>query len=92
MALLAQSEIHTELNSLDGWTYSNGAIHKSITFDSYMVGIEFVNQLAKKAEAMNHHPDLTVGWCKVSVIFTSHDQGGVTEQCISMAKAVDSIL
>ena len=32
-----------------------------------------------------------VGWCKVSVSFTSHDQGGVTSDCISMAKTVDKL-
>ena len=92
MALLSQTEIQTELNSLDGWTYSDSVIHKMITFDSYIDGIQFINQLAKKAEETNHHPDLTVGWCKVGVTFTSHDQGGVTDQCIVMAKAVESLL
>ena len=92
MALLAQTEIQSTVDKLDGWTYSDNAIHKTITFDSYMDGIQFVNQLAEHAEAINHHPDLTIGWCKVGVIFTSHDQGGVTDQCIAMAKAVHSIL
>ena len=92
MALLAQTEIQSAVDKLEGWTYSDNAIHKTITFDTYMDGIRFVNQLAEHAEAINHHPDLTVGWCQVRVTFTSHDQGGVTDQCIAMAKAVHSIL
>ena len=92
MALLAQTVIQSAVDKLDGWTYSDNAIHKTITFDTYMDGIRFVNQLAEHAEAINHHPDLTVGWCQVRVTFTSHDQGGVTDQCIAMAKAVHSIL
>ena len=92
MALLSQTEIQSAVDKLDGWTYSDNAIHKTITFDTYMDGIRFVNQLAEHAEAINHHPDLTVGWCQVRVTFTSHDQGGVTDQCIAMAKAVHSIL
>ena len=51
----------------------------------------FVNSLARIAEEKNHHPDLNVGWCRVEVIFTSHDQGGVTSDCISMAKTVDKL-
>ena len=92
MALLSQTEIQSAVDKLDGWTYSDNAIHKTITFDSYMDGIGCVNQLAEHAEAINHHPDLTVGWCQVRVTFTSHDQGGVTDQCIVMAKAVNSLL
>ena len=55
-----------------------------------MDGITFVNQLAKIAEEKNHHPDMVVGWCKIDVAFTSHDQGGVTTACIDMAKKIES--
>jgi 4a-hydroxytetrahydrobiopterin dehydratase len=51
-----------------------------------------VSQLAIKAEEHNHHPDLTVGWCKVDVTFTTHDAGGVTANDIIMAKEVEQIL
>jgi 4a-hydroxytetrahydrobiopterin dehydratase len=51
-----------------------------------------VNLLAKKAEEVNHHPDLEIGWCRVKVSYTSHDQGGVTPQCIQMAKLVDELI
>ena len=92
MALISKVQIHSAIESMDCWIYSDNTIHKTIMFNTYMDGIKFVNQLAERAEAMNHHPDLTVGWCKVGVTLTSHDQGGVTDQCIAMAQAIDSIL
>ena len=91
MALLSNKEIDSALEYLDGWVLSKNKILKNISFDTYLNGIEFVNSLATIAEEKNHHPDLNVGWCRVEVIFTSHDQGGVTEQCIEMAKMVESI-
>jgi 4a-hydroxytetrahydrobiopterin dehydratase len=57
-----------------------------------MDGIEFVNELAKVSEKNNHHPDLIVGWCKVNVTFTSHELGGVSSECINMAKALETLL
>ena len=92
MALLLDADVQSELESMDGWVFDSNTIHKDISLDNYMAGINFVNQLAKVSEAHNHHPDLRVGWCKVGVTFTSHDQGGVTKKCISMAKAVESII
>ena len=92
MALLSNKEIDSALEYLDGWVLSKNKILKNISFDTYLNGIEFVNSLARIAEEKNHHPDLNVGWCRVEVIFTSHDQGGVTDQCIEMAKMVESIL
>ena len=47
--------------------------------------------LSKKAEQLNHHPDLIVGYCQITIEFTSHDLGGVTEDCLNMAKYIDSI-
>ena len=44
-----------------------------------MKSIEFINELAKVAERLNHHPDMVVGWCKIDIYFTSHDLGGVSE-------------
>ncbi len=91
MGLLSEDAIQNQLASMDGWTFEHNAIHKSLEFDSYMAGIDFINELAAIAESKNHHPDISVGWCKVEVRFTSHDQGGVTRECIEMAKAVDTI-
>ena len=92
MSLLSTSDIQVALRALDGWSEQNNTIHKTIKFDSYMDGIGFVNQLAEVAETHNHHPDLMVGWGSVDVTFTSHDQGGVTNQCIAMANEIEKIL
>ena len=92
MSLLSEQEIKSALGNLIGWTFDNNAIQKIYTFDTYMDGINFIKRLADKAEESNHHPDMVVGWCRVDVAFTSHDQGGVTFACIKMAQATDAIL
>ena len=91
MSILSDEKIKEELSNMDGWIFKDNQVSKSYNFDKYMDGIKFVNVLARVAEEVNHHPDLVVGWCKVSVSFTSHDQGGVTSDCISMAKNVDKL-
>jgi|TARA_B110000263_G_C15149258_1_gene437046 4a-hydroxytetrahydrobiopterin dehydratase len=92
MALLTDSEIQSNLDLMEGWSFVNSSISKEFLFDSYMDGIEFVNELAKVSEKNNHHPDLIVGWCKVNVTFTSHELGGVSSECINMAKALETLL
>ena len=92
MSLLTDEQIDDALIELNGWKHQNGSISKTITFDSYMESIGFINRLAEKAEELNHHPDMVVGWCKVNLVFTSHDKGGVTAECIEMAKRADSVL
>jgi len=92
MSLASPKEIQSALNDLEHWVYQDETLSREFKFDSYMAGIDFVNLLAKKAEEVNHHPDLEIGWCRVKVSYTSHDQGGVTPQCIEMAKRVDQLI
>ena len=89
--LLSETQIETSLAELENWQYGNKKINKVFTFSSYMESIDFINSVAKKAEEFNHHPDLTVGYCKINIEITSHDLGGVTTGCIDLAKSIDSI-
>lgn len=86
MSCLSNSDIQYAISDLNGWEFKNNAIHKIFTFESYLNSIAFINRLAEIAEEANHHPDMVVGWCRIDVAFTSHDQGGVTLACIEMAK------
>ena len=91
MSLIEEKNMNEMLGKMNGWTFNDKSIRKTYSFTSYMDGINFISRLAVEAEKTNHHPDMIVGWCKVVVTFTSHDKGGVTEQCIMMAKKSDSI-
>jgi 4a-hydroxytetrahydrobiopterin dehydratase len=91
MGKLSTDEVTSELSNLTGWIFLNDCIEKEYTFDSYLDGIAFVNEIAEKAEEQNHHPDLEVGWCRVKVAFTSHDTGGVTKRDIRMANEVSRL-
>ena len=73
----------------DDWNFNNESIDKNFKFTSYMDGIKFVNKIAELAEQKNHHPDILIGWCNVNVSITSHDMGGVTNQCVELANEID---
>jgi len=88
--LLNQSEINKFLNSNKSWILKDNGIERTLSFTKYMNGIEFINKLAIKAEELNHHPDLIVGWCKVQVRFSTHDLGGISTFDLEMAESSDS--
>ena len=73
----------------DDWNFKNKSINKNFKFNKYMDGVKFVNKIAELAEQKNHHPDILIGWCNVSVSMTSHDLGGVTNQCIELANEIE---
>ena len=92
MSRLSVTEIQEKLSTLIEWEFKDNTIRKTFTFETYMESIGFINRLAEIAEEANHHPDMVVGWCRIDVAFTSHDQGGVTLACIEMAKKAESVL
>jgi 4a-hydroxytetrahydrobiopterin dehydratase len=40
---------------------------------------------------MNHHPDLLVGWRKVTMRVSTHSAGGLTELDVALAREADRI-
>ena len=88
--LISPDELRKSLSNR-GWNYNNKTISKLYSFENYINGIEFVQQIASLAERNNHHPKMTIQWCKVSISITSHDLGGVTTNCVNLAMGIDII-
>jgi len=57
----------------------------------FLKGIDFVNQVAKKAQKMNHHPDIDIRFDQVTLTLTTHDEGGITEKDFSLARQCDEV-
>lgn len=85
MSLLNTNQVNEALKKLNQWEYKNNTISRSFKFSTYMEGISYVQSLALIAESENHHPDIAIGWCNVKIEYTSHDLGGITDNCIKMA-------
>ena len=87
--LLSAEEIESRLASLPGWRAEESVLVREFKFPSYLAGIEFVRALAEEAEAMNHHPDLSVGWRRVVVTLSTHSAGGITTLDFELAEKAD---
>jgi len=90
--LLSQDEINEFLNSNESWTLKNDGIERELAFNSYMDSIDFINKIAVKAEELNHHPDMNVGWCKIHLRFSTHDLDGLSTYDLKMAEEANLIL
>tara|TARA_Y100001934_G_C11885821_1_gene555325 strand:+ start:76 stop:360 length:285 start_codon:yes stop_codon:yes gene_type:complete len=85
-------DLNKVLDTLDGWVKVEDKIQKVVNFKTYMDGIEFIKDLAKKSEEYNHHPEINLGWCTATITFTSHDRGCITNRDITMAHETNIIL
>lgn len=92
MAKLSREKVEEEVKSLEGWRYDNDFIVKDFKFKRFMQGIRFVNSVAEIAEKMQHHPDIHIRWTNVRLEIQTHDEGGVTEKDIQLARKIEAML
>lgn len=74
-----------------GWSNNGQEIVRTFAFSSFIDGISFVTNVANLAELQNHHPDITINYCKVTLRLTTHDAGGLTERDYKLASAINEI-
>jgi 4a-hydroxytetrahydrobiopterin dehydratase len=89
MPLLSDEQIGAALASLPGWTREGNAIRKTFTFAGFPDAVAFVTRLVPGAEAADHHPDLTINYRRVTVVYTTHSAGGLTEKDVAGANIAE---
>jgi 4a-hydroxytetrahydrobiopterin dehydratase len=89
--VLGPDDVAKRLQALSGWRLEDGKLVKSYAFPDFVAAVGFVDRLTPVAEAQNHHPDLLVGWGKVTVQLSSHDVGGITGRDFRLAAALDGL-
>ena len=92
MAVLSDDEVDAAAGTLNGWKRSGGALRRSVTFSSFLGGIDAVRRVAESAERADHHPDIDIRWRTVTFVLVTHSAGGITTQDVEMAREIDRIL
>ena len=71
---------------MDEWQEQDGALVRELEFPSFMEAVAFVNRLAELAEQENHHPDVDIRYRRVTVRWTTHSAGGITDRDRELAE------
>jgi 4a-hydroxytetrahydrobiopterin dehydratase len=92
MPLLPASEIETRLAALPGWKVEKDQLTKTFTVGSFVFGAIFISAIAQLAEAVNHHPDVSLhDYKNVTITLSTHDAGGLTEKDFDLALQIEHL-
>ena len=91
MPALTASQVSLELKALPTWSKRAQTIHRTYKFGEFPKAIAFVDRVARKAQKSNHHPDIDIRFDKVTLMLTTHDEGGLTDKDFSMARQCDEV-
>ncbi len=78
--LLNEAEIQGRLARLQGWQREGNAIRRQFKFGSFPDAVAFVSRLVPGAEAADHHPDITINYSRVTLSYSTHGEGGLTDK------------
>jgi 4a-hydroxytetrahydrobiopterin dehydratase len=88
---LKQDEASRLLKLIRGWESADGRIAKTYSFRNYHETMAFVNAAAWISHREDHHPDMTVGYSKCRVEYTTHAIGGLSENDFICAAKLDAL-
>ncbi|MBI2220956.1 MAG: 4a-hydroxytetrahydrobiopterin dehydratase [Acidobacteria bacterium] len=91
MRKLTTDEAQARLGSLKNWTLEGDAIRKQYVFGSFREAVSFTVRLAFEAEEADHHPEIAISYKRVTLVYSTHAAGGLTERDFAGAAAADRI-
>ena len=68
------------------------ALERTLEFERFRDAIGFVDRLADLAESENHHPDIAISYRRVTIRWTTHSAGGITDRDRELAARTDELL
>ena len=69
-----------------GWNEVDGALERTFELPSFPAAIAFVDRVATLAEAEDHHPDIDVRYKNVTLRWSTHSAGGITDRDVELAE------
>jgi 4a-hydroxytetrahydrobiopterin dehydratase len=91
MAKLTKTQIASALRKLGGWTVANDKLHREYQFADFVHAFGFMATAALIIEKMEHHPEWSNVYNRLSVDLTTHDAGGITKKDVDLAGVLETL-
>ena len=88
---LSTAGADARLSDLPGWTRQGEKLHRTFTFRDFSEAFGFMARVALEAEKLDHHPNWSNVWNRVTVELTTHDAGGLTELDFRLAAEMNRL-
>jgi 4a-hydroxytetrahydrobiopterin dehydratase len=89
MSMLSEQQVEQQLRTLQDWALDGKTIRKQYTFRDFPAAVAFVSRLVPEAEAADHHPDIAINYRRVTLVYSTHSEGGLTQKDFDGAAMAD---
>ncbi|MEM9256960.1 MAG: 4a-hydroxytetrahydrobiopterin dehydratase [Pseudomonadota bacterium] len=93
MAIKALSDAHIQeqLATVSSWQLQDGKLCRQFKFKDFIEAFGFMSRAALLAERMDHHPEWSNVYNRVTIALITHDAGGLSERDFLLARAIDTL-
>jgi 4a-hydroxytetrahydrobiopterin dehydratase len=88
---LDAAEIAAALPGLPGWTLAGDRLHREFRFRDFVEAVGFMASAALVIQVMDHHPEWSNVYQRVTIDLTTHSAGGVTALDIELAGKLNEL-
>ncbi len=87
-----ENQINDALNDLPGWSLVDGKLQKNYKFNSFAAALGWMVSAGVEADKMNHHPEWSNVYNRVTVTLVTHDLGNVVSTLdLTLAKKMEAL-
>ena len=79
------------LNNTNEWIKIEGKLCKEFKFNNFIEAFSFITKVALESEKIDHHPDITISYNKVSIKLITHDTNQRTKKDTDLAEKIEKL-
>jgi 4a-hydroxytetrahydrobiopterin dehydratase len=89
---MTRQQIEDRLDTLSDWVLRDEKLHRALKFKNFVQAWGFMTQVAILAEQMDHHPEWSNVYSRVTIDLTTHEAGGISERDFNLAAKINQVL
>lgn len=89
MQKFTKEEAAKKMHELRDWRLEGHAIARDFRFADFKDAWAFMSAVAQEADRVDHHPEWSNVYNRVSIRLTTHDAGGLTQRDFDLARFID---
>lgn len=89
---LSSEQINELSTTLPDWRIENGMLARDIAAPDFLTAIDWVGQIGRVSEDLNHHPDIDIRWRNLRIAIVTHDLGNALSNLdVALAQKINAI-
>lgn len=89
---LEGDDLEKALAELDSWELVEGKLHREFKFKDFSAAFAFMTRAALEAHLLDHHPEWSNVYNRVTVDLTTHDADGLTTLDAKLAGKLNALI